>query len=99
MHAIHDDESIQRFKLWFDEEPTSLDEKEWKQTLRMQLESIEVAFKDDTGINRMSNLLVKIRPGIRNFIATLSQQYELIIYTQGEEEYARQILSIFDPDK
>lgn len=99
IHAIHDEESIHRFKLWLDEESSSYEEKEWKQALRSHLESIEVPYIDDCGNSRNSNLLLKIRPGIRTFLETLSKQYELIIYTQGEDQYARQVLPILDPDQ
>lgn len=97
VHAIHDDESIDRFKLWLNEESSSSDENDWKKALRLQLEEIELSYIDDNGNSRLSKLLLKVRPGVREFLSTLAQQYELIIYTQGEDQYAQQVISLLDP--
>ena len=99
IHAIHDEESIQRFNLWLDEKSSSILENDWKQELRLQLEVIDLSYIDDNGNNRSSNLLLKIRPGVPEFLSTLAQYFELIIYTQGEEQYAQQVIKILDPQE
>ena len=60
---------------------------------------IDLSYIDDNGNNRSSNLLLKIRPGVHEFLSTLAQYFELIIYTQGEEQYAQQVIKILDPQE
>lgn len=42
---------------------------------------------------------VKLRPGLKHFLETISQLYELHIYTMGTRAYAVNIAAIVDPDK
>lgn len=41
--------------------------------------------------------LVKLRPGIRDFLEQLHEKFELHIYTHGRKEYGHKIASILDP--
>eukprot|EP01135_Chromosphaera_perkinsii_P003882 Nk52_evm18s260 gene=Nk52_evmTU18s260 len=41
---------------------------------------------------------VKIRHGVEQFLKTISEKYELHIYTMGTRAYARQIARILDPE-
>ncbi|KAK9238750.1 hypothetical protein V1525DRAFT_400433 [Lipomyces kononenkoae] len=41
---------------------------------------------------------VKVRPGLPEFLARISQLYELHIYTMATKSYARAIAKIIDPD-
>ncbi|GAB5363632.1 hypothetical protein AAMO2058_000900400 [Amorphochlora amoebiformis] len=42
---------------------------------------------------------VKLRPGLRKMLATLSRFFELFIYTHGTRRYADSVVSILDPDR
>lgn len=42
---------------------------------------------------------IKLRPGLAEFLETISQMYELHIYTMGTRQYAKQIAAIVDPDQ
>lgn len=41
---------------------------------------------------------IKLRPGLENFLATISQYYELHVYTMATRTYAENIAEIIDPD-
>lgn len=41
---------------------------------------------------------IKLRPGLHDFLQTISQHYELHIYTMGTRAYAHNIAKIVDPD-
>ncbi|TDH73198.1 uncharacterized protein CCR75_003073 [Bremia lactucae] len=43
--------------------------------------------------------VVKLRPGLSLFLMTLSEFYDLFIYTHGTRLYAEQIVKIIDPDE
>lgn len=42
---------------------------------------------------------VCIRPGAENFIKTLAQYYELVVFTASCQNYADQIINYIDPEK
>ena len=42
---------------------------------------------------------IKLRPGLEDFLAQISQYYELHIYTMGTRAYAENIAKIIDPDR
>jgi RNA polymerase II subunit A C-terminal domain phosphatase len=42
---------------------------------------------------------IKLRPGLMEFLESISQIYELHIYTMGTRQYAQQIANIVDPDR
>lgn len=42
--------------------------------------------------------VVKLRPGLDNFLKEASAMYDLFIYTHGTRLYAEQIAKIIDPD-
>ncbi len=42
---------------------------------------------------------IKLRPGLREFLANISQLYELHIYTMGTRAYAQNIAHIIDPER
>ena len=41
---------------------------------------------------------IKLRPGLKEFLETVSKMYELHIYTMGTRSYAKHITEIIDPD-
>ncbi|RMX98569.1 hypothetical protein D0867_12393 [Hortaea werneckii] len=41
---------------------------------------------------------IKLRPGLKEFLQTISQYYELHIYTMATRAYAKEISNIVDPD-
>ncbi|CAI5734159.1 unnamed protein product [Peronospora destructor] len=43
--------------------------------------------------------VVKLRPGLTEFLTELSVLYDLFIYTHGTRLYAKQIVKIIDPDE
>jgi RNA polymerase II subunit A-like phosphatase len=42
---------------------------------------------------------IKMRPGLKEFLAKISEMYELHVYTMGTRAYAMNIAKIVDPDK
>ncbi|GAB7350968.1 hypothetical protein MBLNU459_g1467t2 [Dothideomycetes sp. NU459] len=42
---------------------------------------------------------IKLRPGLQEFLSTISKYYELHIYTMGTRAYAQNIAKIVDPDR
>lgn len=42
--------------------------------------------------------VVKLRPGLHQFLKSLSEQYDLCIYTHGTRTYAEAIAGIIDPN-
>ena len=42
---------------------------------------------------------IKLRPGLEEFLQTISKLYELHIYTMGTRAYAQNIAAIVDPDR
>lgn len=42
---------------------------------------------------------IKLRPGLQEFLSTISKSYELHIYTMGTRAYAQHIAKIVDPDR
>ncbi|KAI4722398.1 hypothetical protein E4T48_01271 [Aureobasidium sp. EXF-10727] len=42
---------------------------------------------------------IKLRPGLEDFLSTISKYYELHIYTMGTRTYAQNIAKIVDPDR
>lgn len=99
VHAIHEDEAIARFNNWLYGASRSAEEDQWKQTLRPQLHSFELVYVDDEGTQRVSHLLMKVRPGVQFLLRTLAASYEMIVYTQGEDQYAEKVMEFVDPDK
>ena len=94
VHAIHDDDAIASFHQWF----SKVADTAWVQEIQTQLTSLELFYVDDSGSSRMSNLLMKARPGVSSLLHELSARYELMIYTQGEAQYAEQVIHLLDPD-
>lgn len=94
VHAIHDDDAIASFQQWFGK----VADETWVKEIQAQLTSLELFYVDDAGSSRMSNLLMKARPGVSSLLHELSARYELMIYTQGEAQYAEQVIHLLDPD-
>ena len=94
VHAIHDDDAISIFNQWM----SSVKDDSWIREIQAQLNSLELFYIDDNGSSRFSNLLIKTRPGIITLLHELAARYELIIYTQGEVQYAEQVMKLLDPD-
>ena len=44
------------------------------------------------------NIYVLVRPGVENFLKTISQLYEIIIFTASLSNYASPLLDIIDPE-
>lgn len=42
---------------------------------------------------------IKLRPGLKNFLQTMSDYYEMHIYTMGTRAYAENIAKIIDPER
>ena len=42
---------------------------------------------------------IKLRPGLMDFLESVSQIYEMHIYTMGTRQYAQQIANIVDPER
>lgn len=42
---------------------------------------------------------MKLRPGVRELLNKLKNKYELVVYTQGEADYARNVIYALDPEK
>ena len=40
---------------------------------------------------------VLLRPNVKTFLQQVSQKYEVVVFTAGEEYYAKQILDYLDP--
>ena len=99
VHAIHEEESTGLFLNWLHGASESNEEDEWKKTLKDQVHSVELFYVDDNGSARVSKLLIKIRPGVREMLQRLASSYEMIVYTQGENQYAEKVMQIIDPDK
>ena len=60
-------------------------------------------FVDDIHFFFISGLdqqhVVKLRPGLTEFLTELSALYDLFIYTHGTRLYAEEIVKIIDPDE
>eukprot|EP00316_Scyphosphaera_apsteinii_P008842 CAMPEP_0119345020 /NCGR_PEP_ID=MMETSP1333-20130426/107270_1 /TAXON_ID=418940 /ORGANISM="Scyphosphaera apsteinii, Strain RCC1455" /LENGTH=461 /DNA_ID=CAMNT_0007357473 /DNA_START=48 /DNA_END=1433 /DNA_ORIENTATION=- len=41
---------------------------------------------------------VVLRPGLEQFLMTVSQKFKLYLYTMGDEEYTKAVLKIIDPE-
>ncbi|TKA27043.1 hypothetical protein B0A50_05234 [Salinomyces thailandicus] len=53
---------------------------------------------DDGPGGRGTWYYIKLRPGLTEFLQTISQDYELHIYTMATRAYAKEISNIVDPD-
>lgn len=53
---------------------------------------------DDGPGGRGTWYYIKLRPGLQEFLQTISQYYELHIYTMATRAYAKEISNIVDPD-
>jgi RNA polymerase II subunit A C-terminal domain phosphatase len=53
---------------------------------------------DDGPGGRGCTYYIKLRPGLAEFLETISHMYELHIYTMGTRNYALQIAALIDPD-
>ncbi|KAF4628027.1 hypothetical protein G7Y89_g10127 [Cudoniella acicularis] len=51
------------------------------------------------GLASGCNYYIKMRPGLKEFLAKVSEMYELHVYTMGTRAYAINIAKIVDPDK
>jgi len=54
--------------------------------------------KDDGPGQRGCTYYIKSRPGLQKFLETISQKYEMHIYTMGTRAYAEQVAKLIDPD-
>ncbi|KAL9105737.1 MAG: hypothetical protein Q9227_009125 [Pyrenula ochraceoflavens] len=54
---------------------------------------------EEAGAMRATWYYIKLRPGLEQFLETISEMYELHIYTMGTRQYAQQIARIVDPDR
>jgi NLI interacting factor-like phosphatase len=43
-------------------------------------------------------LLIKLRPGVRQFIRTLSEQTRIHVYTKGAKKYMDTVINLIDPE-
>ncbi|CAI5709107.1 unnamed protein product [Hyaloperonospora brassicae] len=63
----------------------------------------KIATSDDIHFFFISGLdqqhVVKLRPGLTDFLTELSALYDLFIYTHGTRLYAEEIVKIIDPDE
>ena len=41
----------------------------------------------------------RLRPHVREFLSTLSQMYEMYVFTMATKDYARQVTKVLDPGK
>lgn len=98
VHAIHEEEGIARFNNWLYGASRSAEEEAWKQTLRPQLHAFDLVYIDEEGAQRLSHLLIKVRPGVQALLHTLASSYEMMVYTQGEDQYAEKVMQFIDPD-
>ena len=98
VHAIHEEEGIARFNNWLYGASRSAEEEAWKQTLRPQLHAFDLVYIDEGGAQRLSHLLIKVRPGVQALLHTLASSYEMMVYTQGEDQYAEKVMQFIDPD-
>ncbi|KAK5082178.1 CTD phosphatase Fcp1 [Lithohypha guttulata] len=55
--------------------------------------------QDDAQGTRSCWYYIKLRPGLEQFLESVSDRYELHIYTMGTRQYAQQIAKIVDPDR
>ncbi|TVY15243.1 RNA polymerase II subunit A C-terminal domain phosphatase [Lachnellula arida] len=51
------------------------------------------------GVASGCNYYIKMRPGLKEFLASIAELYELHVYTMGTRAYALNIAKIVDPDK
>jgi RNA polymerase II subunit A C-terminal domain phosphatase len=51
------------------------------------------------GVASGCNYYIKMRPGLKEFLANIAEMYELHVYTMGTRAYALNIAKIVDPDK
>ncbi|KAL2072413.1 hypothetical protein VTL71DRAFT_11756 [Oculimacula yallundae] len=57
---------------------------------------------NDDGVRGLASgcwYYIKMRPGLKEFLAKVSEMYELHVYTMGTRAYAINIAKIVDPDK
>lgn len=73
-------------------DPTSPNHEAVKEVAKFQL---------DDGPRGLTNgcwYYIKMRPGLREFLAHVAEKYELHVYTMGTRAYAQQIAKIVDPE-
>ena len=95
VHAIHDEDAILLFQQWM----TSITDHTWVDHINSQITPLELTYLNETEPLRTNNLLVKIRPNVDSLLRELAARYELIIYTQGEQQYAEKVMELLDPDQ
>ena len=66
-----------------------------KFTLVLDLDETLISFRIDEGHRGM----VKMRPGLYNFLKNVGSKYELIIFTAGTQEYADPILDVIEKNR
>ena len=64
-------------------------------TLVLDLDETLINFR----FNKNNEGILKIRPGLSNFLKSVGKKYELIIFTAGTQEYADPIIDIIEKDK
>lgn len=60
--------------------------------------TIELANQNENGEVEDYCVYVKMRPYLDECLEYLSQYYEIVVFTAGEENYANSILDVLDPD-
>ena len=64
-------------------------------TLVLDLDETLINFR----FNKNNEGILKIRPGLSNFLKSVGKKYELIIFTAGTQEYADPIIDIIEKEK
>lgn len=59
-------------------------------------EKLNLSFLD-SDINEKVNFNVYLRPGVRSFLETMAQHFQIGIFTASIKEYADSVLSVLDP--
>ena len=66
--------------------------KEKEYTLVLDLDETLISFQ----INELGKGVIKLRPGLFNFLRKVKQKYELVVFTAGTKEYAEPIIDIIE---
>ena len=66
--------------------------KEKEYTLVLDLDETLISFQ----INELGKGIIKMRPGLFNFLRKVKQKYELVVFTAGTKEYAEPIIDIIE---
>ena len=64
-------------------------------TLVLDLDETLINFR----FNKKNEGILKIRPGLYNFLNNIGKKYEMVVFTAGTQEYADPIIDIIEKDK